>query len=114
MEAAAPARADGTAPFTRLTSPRWSGQSATLLAPSKPSFALMPWFAGLLVLGLIGWHAWTTLQLFGTENPWQRLIDNQPIISGRHPLHLYHGCLGARAFLATRRLSCYDPAFQAG
>ena len=43
-----------------------------------------------------------------------RLLDDQPVLSGRHPLHLYHGLLGARSFLNRGTLSCYDPAFQAG
>jgi hypothetical protein len=42
------------------------------------------------------------------------LGDDQPIVSGRHPLHLYHGYLGARSFRASHHFSCYDPAFQAG
>ena len=36
------------------------------------------------------------------------------MLSGRHPLHLYHGLLGARSFLNRGTLSCFDPAFQAG
>ena len=45
---------------------------------------------------------------------WQALLDDRPLVSGRHPLHLYHGALGARSFLKNGTLSCYDPAFQAG
>jgi hypothetical protein len=74
----------------------------------------MPWLWSLLVVGLFVWHAWLTLQLFGADDPWQHLTDDEPIISGRHPLHIYHGYLGARSFQATRHLCCYDPAFQAG
>jgi len=74
----------------------------------------MSWLWSLLVLGLLVWHASMTLQLFGTDQPWRHLTDDQPIVSGRHPLHLYHGYLGALAFRATRWSSCYDPAFQAG
>jgi len=55
-----------------------------------------------------------TLGLFGPESPWERLLDDQPILSGRHPLHLYHGYLGAWSFQHTGRFSCYDHAFQAG
>ena len=40
--------------------------------------------------------------------------DGNPIICGRHPLHLYHATLGATTFRATFDSSCYDPAFQAG
>jgi hypothetical protein len=67
-----------------------------------------------LFLALVGWQGWMTLTLFGDDDPWQRLLSDEPIISGRHPLHLYHGYLGAQAFLHSGRLSCYDPAFQAG
>ncbi len=71
-----------------------------------------PWWLALLVL--TGWQAWMTLSLFGTEAPWRRLLDDEPIVSGRHPLHLYHGHLGAQALHYTGRFCCYDPAFQAG
>jgi hypothetical protein len=68
----------------------------------------------LLVLALLLWQGWMTLTLFGGEQPWQRLRDEQPILSGRHPLHLYHGYLGAIALREHGTLSCYDPAFHAG
>jgi hypothetical protein len=68
----------------------------------------------LPVFGLAAWHAWMTLGLFGGDRPWQALLDDRPVVSGRHPLHLYHGSLGARSFLRDGTLSCYDPAFQAG
>jgi hypothetical protein len=55
-----------------------------------------------------------TLTLFGPDHPWERLCDDQPIISGRHALHFYHGMLGAQSLRERGRLSCYDPAFQAG
>ena len=35
--------------------------------------------------------------LFGGPQPWKVLLDERPILSGRHPLHLYHGYLGSRA-----------------
>src|SRR5258708_2987561 len=65
-------------------------------------------------LGLIVWQGWMTLTLFGPDHPWQRLCDDQPVISGRHALHFYHGMLGAESLRERGRLSCYDPAFQAG
>jgi len=55
-----------------------------------------------------------TLGLFGDDAPWQRMLDEEPILSGRHPLHLYHGYLGAQALRQTGSFCCYDPAFQAG
>jgi hypothetical protein len=68
----------------------------------------------LLLLALVAWQGWMTLSLFGREEPWQRLLDDQPILSGRHPLHLYHGYLGARAFALTGKFSCFDPHFNIG
>jgi hypothetical protein len=65
-------------------------------------------------VGLIVWQGWMTLTLFGPDHPWDQLRNDEPIISGRHPLHLYHGTLGAQSFRERGRLSCYDPAFQAG
>jgi hypothetical protein len=76
-----------------------------------------PWGsrAGTLVLfALVAWHSWMTLTLFGPERPWLRLLDDQPIVSGRHALHLYHGYLGAGSLRERGTLCCYDPAFQAG
>jgi hypothetical protein len=54
------------------------------------------------------------LGLFDAGRDWHRIFDNEPVISGRHSLHVYHGYLGARTFLARGSLCCYDPAFQAG
>jgi hypothetical protein len=66
------------------------------------------WLLALLLL--LGWHVWRTLGLFGPEH----LLDDQPLLSGRHPLHLYHGYLGARSLRERGSPSCYDPAFHAG
>ncbi len=68
----------------------------------------------LALVGLLAWQAWMTLGLFGTERPWDRLLDDEPIVSGRHPLHLYHGLLGARTLRERGTMSCFDPAFHAG
>jgi hypothetical protein len=68
----------------------------------------------LLLAGLVVWQGWMTLSLFGYDHPWERLLDEQPIVSGRHPLHLYHGALGAQSLLNHGTLCSYDPAFQAG
>ena len=46
--------------------------------------------------------------------PRDRLLDDRPILSGRHPLHLYHGFSERGRCSTAARLSCYDPAFQAG
>jgi hypothetical protein len=70
------------------------------------------WLLGLLAL--TAWQGWMTLTLFGPNEPLQRLLDEQPIVSGRHPLHLYHGFLGSRALSTRGTPCCYDPSFQAG
>jgi hypothetical protein len=70
------------------------------------------WLALLLLLFL--WQAWLTLGLFGPEHSFDALLDDRPLLSGRHPLHLYHGFLGARHFREKGCLSCYDPSFHAG
>ena len=70
-------------------------------------------WVGVLVL-LIAWQAWMTLGLFGARAEPARLWDDRPLLSGRHPLHLYHGFLGATALLNSGGLSCYDPNFYAG
>ena len=66
------------------------------------------------LLGLFAWHGWLTLSLFGCENRWQQLLDDRPIISGRHAFHLYHARLGAQSFRERGTLCCFDAAFQAG
>ena len=63
---------------------------------------------------MLVWQGWMTLGLFGSTNTLENLLSDQPIVSGRHPLHLYHGCLGAQTFWEHWSLSCFDPAFQAG
>jgi hypothetical protein len=72
------------------------------------------WLWCLLLLALTAWQGWLTLSLFGGDRPWERLLDDQPIMSGRHPLHLYHGYLGSLALYARGTQCCYDPCFQAG
>ncbi|MCI0643126.1 MAG: hypothetical protein L0Y72_13930 [Gemmataceae bacterium] len=61
---------------------------------------------------LLTWQAWLTLGLFG-EYPWQNLVDDKPIVSGRHPQHLYLGFLGAQSLDANGSCCVYDPAFHA-
>jgi hypothetical protein len=82
---------------------------------SRSGAAVWPRLAELVVLlALLVWHGWMTLTLFGPDRPWQRLLDDQPVVSGRHPLHLYHGYLGAHSFRERGTLCCFDPNFQAG
>ena len=90
------------------------GTTAPKTGDSSPSTAgnHRAWWVVLLAL-FVG-QGWLTLGLFGGERPWERLLDDQPILSGRHPLHLYHGYLGARALHEHGNLSCYDPTFHGG
>lgn len=68
----------------------------------------------LVWLALMGWQGWQVAGLFGPDEPWRRCRDDQPVLSGRHALHLYHGYLGAHSLHERGTLSCYDPSFQAG
>jgi hypothetical protein len=63
-------------------------------------------------LALVAGQAWMVLSLFG-HSP-QAVIDERPLVSGRHPLHLYHGFLGAQSLRSRGSACSYDPAFQAG
>ena len=49
-------------------------------------------------VALLAAQTWMTLGLFGPGHAADRLFDDQPILSGRHPLHLYHGLLGRDRF----------------
>jgi hypothetical protein len=80
--------------------------------PVSPGADRLVWLLGLA--GLLVWQGWLTLQLFGASNSLLPLTSNEPITSGRHPLHLYHGYLGARSLATRGSLSCFDPAFCAG
>jgi hypothetical protein len=92
MDCASDLRADGSIVTRIAIGPLWS----------------------LVLLGLLVWQGWMTLTLFGPDHSWERLLNDQPIVSGRHPLHLYHGYLGAQALRERGTLCCYDPAFYAG
>lgn len=67
----------------------------------------------LILAGLVAWQGWMTLSLFGPDDPWQRLLDDRPLISGSHPQNFYLGFLGARSLWTSGRSCCLDPAFQA-
>ncbi|MBA4064600.1 MAG: hypothetical protein C0501_12980 [Isosphaera sp.] len=70
------------------------------------------WLLGLA--GLVLAQAGLALALFGPDRAWAAVTDDRPLMSGRHPLHLYHGALGAESFCARAATTCYDPHFQAG
>lgn len=69
----------------------------------------------VVVGALVVWHVLLTLALFGDgSQSYGGLLDERPIISGKHALHLYHGYLGAREFCRSGRFGVYDPAYYAG
>lgn len=69
------------------------------------------WLCGGTVAALLIMHAWQTVRLFPS---WPALVNNEPVISVDHAIHLYHGYLGAK-FLAEHGTSWgYDPFFMAG
>lgn len=82
-------------------------------SPTTAGFRHTPvWLAALAAI-VVG-QAGLALDLFGPDDPFTGLTDSRPITSGRHPLHLYHGTLGATTFRERFSTSCYDPSFQAG
>ena len=70
------------------------------------------WLLG--AAGLLLAQAGLALALFGPDRSWAALAGDQPVTSGRHPLHLYHGGLGSATFHDRGATTCYDPSFQAG
>ena len=91
---------------------------ASWKATSPPPIRWFPAFA-ISLPGLSRRPRWYSrkldwLTLFGSDHPWRAVTDERPILSGRHPLHLYHGTLGAAAFATRGATTCYDPQFQAG
>jgi hypothetical protein len=82
---------------------RFMEESAT------PGFRRRPWWLLAVALVAVG-QAGLARHLFGPAG----LTDPRPVVSGRHPLHLYHAALGAGTFRDCYRTTCYDPNFQAG
>ncbi len=72
------------------------------------------WFWLLPLMGLLTLQGWLVLGLFDPEHQVARLFDDQPIVSGQHPLHLYHGFLGAHSLREHGTDLCFDPMFNAG
>jgi hypothetical protein len=104
---AAPGHRRYYAPFMERSAPLRNGEPQSSSVSDHRAWLL-------LLLVLLAWQCWMTLTLFGGERPWKALLDDRPILSGRHPLHLYHGYLGARNLREHGSLSCYDPNFHAG
>src|SRR5207253_11442530 len=55
-----------------------------------------------------------TLRAFGPDHPISALTNDDPIVSGRHPFHLYHAVIGTAALRAHGYCGCYDPFLAAG
>lgn len=73
----------------------------------------MPAWAWLIgVTALLAWHGWLTLALFG-DYPLDNLLNDDPIVSGMHPQHLYIGSLGAWAIANHGHGAVCDHRFQA-
>jgi hypothetical protein len=87
---------------------------AQCVEQSRPSSAVADrflLFEPVAILFLFSIHGYLTLQLFDVERPWRRLVDDEPIVAGRHPRHQYHGTLEVNAATAG---CCFDPTFYAG
>jgi hypothetical protein len=68
----------------------------------------------VVVAALLVGQGWLTLQLFSSDLSFERILNDEPIVSGRHSLHYYHGSIGAKAWEARGTSSCFDAAYQAG
>ena len=74
----------------------------------------LPTWAWLIgITAMLAWHGWLTLSLFG-DDPRTALVNDQPIVSGSHPQHLYIGSLGASALANHGMTVVFDHQFQAG
>jgi hypothetical protein len=73
-------------------------------------FRQRPWWLLAVALVIVG-QAQLAVHLFGSA---EGIADARPLVGGRHPLHLYHGYLGAATFRDRCATACYDPDFQAG
>src|SRR5437763_9511289 len=81
--------------------------------PAEVGFVHRPYW-GLALLALTLGQAAAAFYQFDPDRSWRPLCDPRPVMDGRHPLHLYHGQLGAKSWRAGDFGPCYDPAFQAG
>ncbi len=100
-------------PTAIVAAPRFGYHPPPMERPAPPAEFGNSRLWLLPLLALFAWQGWLTLSLFGAD-PARGLLGDEPIVSGLHPLHLYHGTLGAAAFYDRGGLCCYDPAFQAG
>jgi hypothetical protein len=59
-------------------------------------------------------HIAVTFQAFGDSEPIAAIRNDEPIVSGRHPFHLYHAMAGAAGVRTRGTSACYDPFLAAG
>lgn len=88
-------------------------ERTTATADGSACWTLPGWAFLLAATALCAWQAWLTLALFGAD-PWDKILNDQPIVCGTHPQHLYIGSLGAHGLVTQGRTVVYDFAFQAG
>jgi hypothetical protein len=88
-------------------------ERTTITADGSAGWTLPRWAFLLGTAALCAWQGWLTLALFG-DDPWGKILNDQPIVSGIHPQHLYIGSLGAKGLATHWMTVVYDFAFQAG
>src|SRR5436309_3066186 len=70
------------------------------------------WGAALALVMAV--HVVVTVNAFGDDRPIANIRNDDPIVSGRHPFHLYHATAGAAAVRVRDTSACYDPFLAAG
>lgn len=94
--------------------PAMEGDNNTTSAVKpEPRFGMSRGWDGILLV-LLGWHFWMCLGLFAGDGYTGQLFNEEPIISGRHAMHLYEGFVGAQALRGQEQTLVYDPVFYAG
>jgi len=68
----------------------------------------------LALLGLFAFHVWLTLLPVGGFAAWRDQDSGKPILTGRHPLHLYHAILGSEGLVHRGQSTGIDPFFHVG
>ncbi len=71
--------------------------SMTLEADARPRPGRQ-WIYAIAIAALLAIHGALTLHLFGRSAPWRNLVNDEPLTSGRHALHLEESSGGAGAF----------------
>lgn len=77
-------------------------EAALAVRPDEPPTGKMVGYSLLLIAVVLVGQVGMARELFGSGG----LRDDRPIISGQHPLHLYHASLGAASFRERFSTSC--------